>query len=79
MTDPDDNAFPGQTIEVGLTKREEFARSEMQGLLANPYMAQMSERIGETAERAQKGVARTSVEMADALIVALNERSREGG
>lgn len=64
-TNPNDSAtgFPGEFIlEVGLTKREEFAKAALQGLLADS-------RIHDECS-AFAGVA---VKMADALIEALNK------
>jgi len=57
--------------QSGLTKREEFAKSAMQGFLGSPdYLVLL---MGDTLEweKRQKTVARTSVELADALLAEL--------
>lgn len=55
---------------LGLTKREEFAKAAMQGLLADPEDHADEIIQGETCAQA---VARRAVEQADALIEALNK------
>ena len=56
-TNGDDMAYPR------FTKREEFAKAAMQGLLAHP----------ENGNRSPKITAQWAVEQADALIAALNK------
>jgi hypothetical protein len=64
QTRKDDNAFPvldsyGETVEIGISKREYFAGLALQGILANPeFMSTMA--------------ARVAVKKADELIIALN-------
>jgi len=63
---PNDPAFaqnPNTLLDTGLTKREYFAAMVLQGMVANPDNS-------ETAER----FAFAAVEMADALIDALNKK-----
>lgn len=65
-TNPNDSAtgLPGEFIlEVGLTKREEFAKVAMQGLCAGPFMDDLS----------YQELAACAVQQADALIDALNK------
>lgn len=55
---------------IGLTKREEFAKAAMIGLLADPEDHADECKPGETCAQT---VARFAVEQADALIEALNK------
>lgn len=63
----DDLAFPildRQNLRGGLTKREEFAKAAMQGILSNPHEGQPDQ---------PAGVAPLAVKHADALIEELNK------
>lgn len=70
-TDPQDNAFPQEnnfTMEFGLTKREYFAAMALQGLAGDTGIQYYGDPmfIKSTAEQA--------VDLAEALISALNEK-----
>jgi hypothetical protein len=54
----------GGTTELGLTKREEFAKAAMQGNAANPALIQLG----------SQAFAERCIEMADALIDGLNRK-----
>jgi len=58
----------------GLTKRELFASTAMQGLLANYDEEKLSELSEWVGVRAEQALAEMSVELADALIEALNKK-----
>lgn len=67
-TNPNDAAVPhyhdaGDLGQKGLTKREEFAKTAMQGFCANP----------EFAEAHPEDIAEMAFAQADALIAALNK------
>jgi len=84
-TKPDNGAYPHFKYDssgvpyvddtvTGLTKREDFAKAAMQGLLANAHYAQKSfELLKEDEDKIDATVARRSVEIADALIAELNK------
>lgn len=71
MNDTQSYAFPsdpaGYQPQQGLTKREEFAKAAMQGMLANQATAR-----GDIA----KVVAHEAVEYADALLAKLNAQPK---
>ncbi len=92
-TNPRDQAFPSdENCCPGLTKREEFAKSALQGLLANSAVWQS---MGEVLEEdpnilavltraevdavADRLFASRAVRQADALIDALNQSSELAG
>lgn len=70
MTNPNDAAFSNATdyagnptVGYGLTKREEFAKAAMQGLIASDHEVNWN----------AKQIATFAVEQADALIAELNK------
>lgn len=72
MTNPNDPTNP-DAMTAGLTKRELFAAMAMQGGLSNPETARDVQR-----EQLPVGaLAKLFVQMADALIAALNEKGAE--
>ena len=73
MTNPYDPAFTDHPISdqvwTGLTKREYFAAMAMQGLLSSD----IPESTGNTPADRRSYLARTSIQIADALIAELNK------
>lgn len=70
-TIPDDLAFPildRQNLRGGLTKREEFAKAAMQGLLAGAWRDNLD-------IQGKTDVTNMAVKMADILIDALNKEN----
>ncbi len=55
-------------IELGLTKREEFARSAMQGILANPEMLNDSVVETDTKFKMLDELRKKSYQVADAML-----------
>lgn len=74
MTNPNDPVSPqlceGTQIKPGLTKLEHFAAMAMQGLLANPVV--FSALSAKDADSTGQRIADASVEIASALVAALN-------
>lgn len=73
MTNPNDPAYPvtfedgmAEKFTTGLTKREEFAKAAMQGLLVNK-----SDSRNKSSDDIFRSVAILSVRYADALIAEL--------
>jgi hypothetical protein len=66
---PNDNAFAAENVSEGLTKREYFTAIAMQGLLAANGDNELPFEY--------EAIAEESVDMADALISALNKKEAE--
>ncbi len=93
MTNPNDPAFKTDLTRKdcldddemcfqGLTKREEFAKAAMQGILANDGLAKsIHDKSLQSNSTMERGVSVFAINMADALIAALNKASegRDGG
>lgn len=62
----------------GLTKREEFAKAAMQGILASPKFTkpELREQIEATGTGAIQIVAMSAVDLADALLLALETEEK---
>lgn len=78
MTDPNAQAFPHHTYTdshmQGLTKRELAAYMAMQGALANPFLSEHLDKKSVQAKiTTEQGISNFCVNMADALIAALNK------
>ncbi len=69
MTEPNDPIYTSNGAAKSLTKREEFARSAMLGILSNDAM------IDNTSDTSISWASITAVRFADALIAALNKES----
>lgn len=75
-TNPDSAAFADNDRQIGLSKREYFCSMAMQGLLAQSYGVTVKDRdfMGNKKQLIDiKIIAKASVEVADALIEALNQ------
>ena len=65
----------GDTLAMGLTKREHFAAMAMQGIISNqPFLENMKEGLGGDLDAL---VSTASIEMADALLAALSNQEGE--